>query len=112
MAVQDEATGGLGSDRAQNLRRIDEREADSVGQTDRNLRIIHDLMMEQDHRGATRRTSQDHLERVQPRWNDDADRIGEREVAGALELRRITPYPPTPGGGSTSAKIASQTFTI
>src|SRR5262249_46465085 len=53
-------------------------------------------MMEQDHRGATRRTSQDHLERVQPRWNDDADRIGEREVAARIRIEGDYPISTNP----------------
>src|SRR5437879_5193829 len=88
MAVQNEATGGVGRDRCQNVRRIDECQADSVGEADRNYRILNDLMMEQDHPGTARGTPQDRLERLQLRRIDDADRIGEREMATGVRIEK------------------------
>jgi len=84
MTVQDEAARSVRRDRREDVRRIDEGEADPVGEADRGHRILDDLMMEQDHPRARGRTPQNRLERGQLRWIDDADGIGEREVAAGI----------------------------
>jgi hypothetical protein len=63
-----------------------------------------------DHPGAPGRISQDRLEGAKLRRINDADRIGEQEMARGIRIELITPYPSSPWAGSTNGKIVSQTF--
>src|SRR4029434_3279657 len=65
MAVENEDTRGIWRDRRQNVRSIDQGETDAVAQTDRSHWILHDLMVKQNHPGATRRISQHRFKRAE-----------------------------------------------
>ena len=88
MAVQDKAARCMGRDRREDVGRIDEGEADPVGEADRGHRILHDLMVEQDHPRAMWRAPQNRLEGIQLRWVDDADGVGKREVAAGIRIEQ------------------------
>src|SRR5262245_38715963 len=64
MAVENEDTRGIRRDRRQNVRSIDQGETDAVAETDRSYRILHDLMVKQNHPGTTGRISKDRFERA------------------------------------------------
>src|SRR5262249_48767956 len=89
-------TRGIGRDGCQKVCGVDECETDAVAEVNRSDGILHDLMMKQDHPGAPGRISQDRLEGAKLRRMNDADRIGEQEMARGIRIELITPYPSSP----------------
>src|SRR5438045_5057984 len=92
MAVDNQDTRSMRRDGRQNVRGVDEREADAITQAaERRNRILHDLMMKQNDPGVPRRISQERLERLHLQGIHDADGIGERKVAGSIRIEKNEP---------------------